>query len=152
MCNQEPKELVRWIKSQQTRNMKFPPDPESFFLDLGLFLIYFKRIKPGVPIPLVNCEFLGLFEMDEVRMSMAVTAKFELPDSEETVVTKGYLFTDLFGDELYDSIPTKGDPMDLEVMIPEERVKLINDEELVISTVQGRYREEFLPLECLKIL
>ena len=145
-------EKVDWIKSIQTRNMKFPPKQQNFYMDLGLYLVYYKRYKPEIPLVLVDCEFLGLVEMDPIEMGVTVLAKFDHPEVKEPVVTKGYLLTSIFGDSLYDLLPGKGESLNLEIVIPSNNFSQISEHEYKLSTMQGKYKEEFLPLRILQFL
>ena len=145
-------EIVEWIKTMQVRGMKFPPKKNNYYVDLGLFLLYYKRYKPGVALQLVDCEFLGLVEMHPTDMGLTVLAKFDLPDPEVTIVSKGYLLTEVFGDKLYDLLPGKGESINLEIMIPPTSLKEVSDTEWQVSTMKGKYKEEFLPLRILNFL
>ena len=55
--------------------------------------------------------------MHPTDMGLTVLAKFDLPDPEVTIVAKGYLLTEVFGDKLYDLLPGKGESINLEIMI-----------------------------------
>ena len=145
-------EKVDWIKSIQTRNMKFPPKKQNFYMDLGLYLVYYKCFKPEIPLVLVDCEFLGLVEMDPIDMGVTVLAKFDHPEIKEPVITKGYLLTSLFGDSLYDLLPGKGESLNLEIVIPSSNFTQVSDNEYKLSTMQGKYKEEFIPLRILQFL
>jgi len=145
-------EIIDWIKSVQVRGMKFPPKKSNYYVDLGLFLLYYKRYKPGVSLQLVDCEFLGLVEMHPTDMGITVLARFDLPDSDTPIVTKGYLLTEVFGDELYDILPGKGESINLEILIPKESLIEISSTEWQVSTIKGKYKEELLPLRILKFL
>ena len=145
-------EIIDWIKSVQVRGMKFPPKKSNYYVDLGLFLLYYKRYKPGVSLQLVDCEFLGLVEMHPTDMGITVLARFDLPDSDTPIVTKGYLLTEVFGDELYDTLPGKGESINLEILIPKESLIEISSTEWQVSTIKGKYKEELLPLRILKFL
>tara|TARA_B100000674_G_C37960236_1_gene971633 strand:- start:240 stop:737 length:498 start_codon:yes stop_codon:yes gene_type:complete len=145
-------EIIDWIKSVQVRGMKFPPKKSNYYVDLGLFLLYYKRYKPGVSLQLVDCEFLGLVEMHPTDMGITVLARFDLPGSDTPIVTKGYLLTEVFGDELYDILPGKGESINLEILIPKESLIEISSTEWQVSTIKGKYKEELLPLRILKFL
>ena len=145
-------EIVEWIKTMQVRGMKFPPKKDNYYVDLGLFLLYYKRYKPGVALQLVDCEFLGLVEMHPIDMGLTVLAKFDLPESETPVIAKGYLLTEVFGDRLYDLLPGKGESINLEVIIPPASLVEISSTEWQVSTMKGKYKEEFLPLRILNFL
>ena len=137
-------EIIDWIKSVQVRGMKFPPKKSNYYVDLGLFLLYYKRYKPGVSLQLVDCEFLGLVEMHPTDMGITVLARFDLPDSDTPIVTKGYLLTEVFGDDLYDILPGKGESINLEILIPKESLIEISSTEWQVSTIKGKYKEELL--------
>jgi len=145
-------EIVDWIKTMQVRGMKFPPQKNNYYVDLGLFLLYYKRYKPNVALQLVDCEFLGLVEMHPTDMGITVLAKFDLSDSDTPIVAKGYLLTEVFGDKLYDLLPGKGEPINLEIIIPPESLVEISNTEWQVSTMKGKYKEEFLPLRILNFL
>ena len=145
-------EIVEWIKTMQVRGMKFPPKKDNYYVDLGLFLLYYKRYKPGVALQLVDCEFLGMVEMNPIDMGLTVLAKFDLPESETPVIAKGYLLTEVFGDRLYDLLPGKGESINLEVIIPPASLVEISSTEWQVSTMKGKYKEEFLPLRILNFL
>lgn len=145
-------EKIDWIKSLQIRHMKFPPKMDNFYIDLGLFLIYFKRYKPGIRLALVDCEFLGLVEMDPVEMGVTLLAKFDLPELTQPIVAKGYLLTEIFGDELYNVLPGKGESINLEIEIPKTNVSQISSNEYSLTTMRGKYKEEFLPLRITRFL
>ena len=145
-------EIVEWIKTMQVRGMKFPPKKNNYYVDLGLFLLYYKRYKPGIALQLVDCEFLGLVEMHPTDMGITVLAKFDLPDSDAPIVAKGYLLTEVFGDKLYDLLPGKGESINLEIIIPPASLVEISSTEWQVSTMKGKYKEEFLPLRILNFL
>tara|TARA_Y100000589_G_scaffold330938_1_gene382289 strand:- start:5581 stop:6084 length:504 start_codon:yes stop_codon:yes gene_type:complete len=145
-------EIIDWIKSVQVVGMKFPPKKSNYYVDLGLFLLYYKRYKPGVSIQLVDCEFLGLVEMHPTDMGITVLARFDLPESEEPVVAKGYLLTEVFGDELYNTLPGKGESINLEILIPKESLTELSSTEWKVSTMKGKYKEQLLPLRIKRFL
>jgi|GEM_PF-1360717 len=133
------------IKKLQVHRMKVPPEPDRFYLDLGFYLLYSLRVKPKVELVLVDCEFLGLAEIHEKYMSVIILARFEGEDGEENITCKGYLLTKLHGDELYSHLPEKGEAMDLKICMDAPYCVLEGDE-LVATPMQGRFKEQFLPL------
>ena len=90
--------------------------------------------------------------MHPTDMGITVLARFDLPDSDTPIVTKGYLLTEVFGDELYDILPGKGESINLEILIPKESLIEISSTEWQVSTIKGKYKEELLPLRILKFL
>lgn len=137
-------ELVQSIKNTQIANMKVPPKLENFYTDLGLFLLNYKRFMPGQSIQLIDCIYLGLYPLNKEDIAMTVQVNFQIDGIDDPVITKGYLMpTDPM--KQLDSPPSKGDPINIEIEIPQTMVTMDNDQ-VNVSLMKGRYKEQFLPL------
>ncbi|MCO4782771.1 MAG: hypothetical protein KC646_10650 [Candidatus Cloacimonetes bacterium] len=137
-------ELVQSIKSTQTTAMKVPPKHENFFTDLGLFLLNYKRFLPGVNISLIDCVYFGLYPLNKEDIAMTIQVSFQVDGLEDPIITKGYLIpTDPM--KQLDNVPSKGDPINVEVEIPNTMVTIDGDQ-VKVNLMKGRYKEQFLPL------
>ncbi|PCJ17452.1 MAG: hypothetical protein COB02_13600 [Candidatus Cloacimonadota bacterium] len=136
--------IIQEIKATQIKNMKIPPKHQNFFTDLGLFLLHYKRFTPDTPIQLIDCEYFGLYPLDEEDIALTVKADFQIEGTETIISTKGYLIpTDPM--KQLDSVPSKGDKINIDIQIPSKLVT-IQENNITIALKKGRYKEQFLPL------
>ncbi len=142
---QTPTECLAAIRDRQIKNMPIPPESGTYLTDLGLFLVYFQSVKPNQEVILMDCEFLGLLPREDALLLVA-KARFELDEIPEPIVTKGCFFTELEGDALYDSIPAKGEPLNIRTSIPEHFFRENAKDDFSVRLLRGKYKEEFLPL------
>lgn len=137
-------DLIKNIKSTQTSGMKVPPKEDAFYTDLGLFLLNYKRFMPDQNIQLIDCLYLGLYPLNAEDIAMTIQVSFQLDGIEDPIITKGYLIpTDPM--KQLDAVPSKGDPINVEIEIPNTMVSL-EDNQVNVTLMKGRYKEQFLPL------
>ncbi|MCJ8346096.1 hypothetical protein MJH12_11190 [bacterium] len=144
MSNNEFQNILANIKDTQIKNMKVPPKHENFFADLGLFLLHYKRIAPGASIQLIDCQYYGLYPLNEDDIALTIQATFQVDGVDEPIATKGYLIPTNPMEQL-DAVPSKGDNIDVDIQIPDTLVS-IDGSHVAVTLKKGRYKEQFLPL------